>query len=138
MIVDDVQRSLDDLVAVGCRLVGWCLTGEVQKPTDDPAATLGFSYDCLQIVPGVGILGPIEQEAAVGQDSGQRIVDLMGDAGRQPPDGCQLARLIDLCLCLCQLTRHLVERGGEASHFVVSEHLCSVAQISFGDARRGT
>jgi hypothetical protein len=79
----------------------------------------------------------LEQEAAVGQDAGERVVDLVRNARRQPPERRQLVRLVDLVPRLRQANGHLVERGSQLAQFVVAGHRNPVGEIARRDGVRG-
>ena len=60
----------------------------------------------------------LEQKAAVTQNPGERIIDLVGYARSQLADRCQFLRLIHLPLGFGELVRHIVERVGQHADLI--------------------
>ncbi len=88
--------------------------GEIQQAPDDPAAPDRLAHDHVQVVAGVLVaIQPLAEQGGIAQHAGQRVVDLMGHAGRQPPHGGQLVRLGQLALGLGQALGHGVEGAGQ-------------------------
>ena len=91
------------------------------------------------------IVQPGFQRLAAKGDAGQRIVDLVGHAGRQEADAGQPfganqlpAALVDLtgqvAVQILQTLHHVVEGGAEFFHLVAAVHLDAVIEIAPGDA----
>src|SRR5690242_9548893 len=58
----------------------------------------------------------------------ERVANLVSNGGREPADDCAFLSLVKLCFELTRATefrRHLVEGGGERSHFIdsIGRHL---------------
>ena len=66
-----------------------------------PPAALGLPDDHLEVRAGLPVaLVALGQEGGIGEDAGERVVDLVGDAGGEPAHGGQLVGLGELALGL--------------------------------------
>ena len=85
--VDDVGRLAHDAA----------LAGEVEQARDDLLAAVGLVDDQLEVVLDLGVaavaLDLLEQDVGLQQQDAERVVDLVGDAGRELAHAGQLLRL---------------------------------------------
>ena len=96
---------------------------EVEQSVDDPGAAVHFLVDQLQVLLDRGPLGPrcVVQPPGDGRDAGadggQRVVDLVHDAGGQLADGGQLLALHDLTLNSARVG-HVLADGDDVTDLV--------------------
>src|SRR5690606_11548803 len=72
--------------------------GEQQHTLDDLAAALAALGDALDLLADVGLELVLEQQLRVADHTRQRVVDLVGDAGREQADRGHLLALQHLLL----------------------------------------
>ena len=156
--LDDARRVFDDLVEVGEFLLRRLLAGEIEKPADDCGAPLGFPDHQIQVLRvRASVRHLLPQQMRERENAGQRIVQLMSDAGGEQADRSQLfpARGLGLgnaqflgplfhfllqrappfpqfLLGILQGRRHGVEGARQLAEFVVAAHRNRLVQIAGG------
>ena len=101
---------------------------EVEQPVHDARAPVHFLLDDLEVLlQRYGLLGPEFGDAPVHRrharaDGGERIVDLVHDAGGELPDGGELLALHDLHLDRAPLGHVLADGDDVGDAFAVESH----------------
>jgi hypothetical protein len=103
-------------------LRGWALlAGEVEKVPDDPAASESLVLNDLTVLSArIGRVRFLHEVFGIGQNTGERIVDLVRDTGRELTHGDQPLGLDETFLERIEPPTHLIQGLSHLTQLILS------------------